>query len=215
MRWTARRERFRSVLTGDDCVHPASVFDPMSACIAENLGFEAGMLAGSVASMTVLGAPDMILLTLSEFAGQALRISRASGLPLLVDADHGYGNALNVRRTVEELEIAGVAALSIEDTDLPQPYGAGGGSSLVSIDEGVGKMRAALEGRVDAGLVIAGRLASWGEQFQDPRFIVAVTVLMTLVALNLFGVFEVLLPGSMTCFLFYQDRNFERWIKIF
>ena len=103
MRWTARRERFRSVLTGDDCVHPASVFDPMSARIAEDLGFEAGMLAGSVASMTVLGAPDMILLTLSEFAGQALRISRASELPLLVDADHGYGNALNVTRTVEEM----------------------------------------------------------------------------------------------------------------
>ncbi|MFC1680884.1 oxaloacetate decarboxylase [Pseudomonadota bacterium] len=160
MRWTARRERFRSVLTGDDCVHPASVFDPMSARIAEDLGFEAGMLAGSVASMTVLGAPDMILLTLSEFAGQALRISRASELPLLVDADHGYGNALNVTRTVEELEIAGVAALSIEDTDLPQPYGAGAGARLISIDEGVGKMRAALEGRIDASLVIAGRTSA-------------------------------------------------------
>ena len=64
------------------------------------------MFAGSVASLTVLGAPDLILLTLSEFAEQAHRICRAGNLPLLVDADHGYGNALNVKRTVEELENA-------------------------------------------------------------------------------------------------------------
>jgi carboxyvinyl-carboxyphosphonate phosphorylmutase len=132
----------------------------MSARIARSLGFEAGMLAGSVASMTVLGEPDLILLTLSEFADQALRISRASDLPLLVDADHGYGNAFNVRRTVEELETAGVAALSIEDTELPQPYGAGGKARLISVDEGVGKMRAAIDGRADPNLVIAGRTSA-------------------------------------------------------
>ena len=67
------------------------------------------MFAGSVASPAVLGAPDLIVLTLSEFADQAYRIGRGAELPLLVDADHGYGNALNVMRTVEELEIAGVA----------------------------------------------------------------------------------------------------------
>jgi oxaloacetate decarboxylase len=72
-------------------VHPASVYDPLSARIAEDLGFELGMLAGSIASLTVLGAPDLIVLTLTEFAQQILRISRASNLPLLVDADHGYG----------------------------------------------------------------------------------------------------------------------------
>src|SRR6266404_5233103 len=96
---------------------------------------------GSTASLTVLGAPDLIVLTLSEFAGQAYRINRAGGLPLLVDADHGYGNALNVKRTVEELETAGVAALSIEDTVLPTPFGAVGKTSLISLEEGVGKMR--------------------------------------------------------------------------
>ena len=74
------------------------------------------MFAGSVASLAVLGAPDLIVLTLSEFADQAYRIGRAAELPLLVDADHGYGNALNVMRTVEELETAGVGGLSIEDT---------------------------------------------------------------------------------------------------
>ena len=160
MDWTHRRERFRAVLEGDACVHPGSVFDPISARIAEDLGFEVGMFAGSVASMTVLGAPDLIVLTLSEFAAQAYRINRAGGLPLLVDADHGYGNALNVKRTVEELETAGVAALSIEDTDLPQPFGELGRTRLLSVEEGVGKMRAALAGREDPRLVVAGRTSA-------------------------------------------------------
>ena len=160
MDWTLRRERFRAVLEGEACVHPGSVFDPISARIAEDLGFEVGMFAGSVASMTVLGAPDLIVLTLSEFAAQAYRINRAGGLPLLVDADHGYGNALNVQRTVEELETAGVAALSIEDTDLPQSFGEVGQTRLLPVEEGIGKMRAALAGRRDPRLVIAGRTSA-------------------------------------------------------
>jgi carboxyvinyl-carboxyphosphonate phosphorylmutase len=159
-RWQQRRERFRSVLSGNQCVYPGSVFDPISARIAEELGFEVGMFAGSVASMTVLGAPDLIVLTLTEFAEQAHRICRAGNLPLLCDADHGYGNALNVMRTVEELETAGVAGLSIEDTELPSPYGSNGKPRLISIEEGVGKMRAAVAARRDPALVIAGRTSA-------------------------------------------------------
>ena len=155
-----RRERFRKQLGQNACVYPGSVFDPISARIAEELGFEIGMFAGSVASLTVLGDPDHILLTLSEFSQQAYRINRAGKLPLLVDADHGYGNALNVKRTVEELETAGVAALSIEDTDLPRPYASGGKTGLISIEEGVGKMRAAVAGREDPALVIAARTSA-------------------------------------------------------
>ena len=159
MHWTDRRKRFRAALDGQRCIHPASVYDAISARIAEDLGFEIGMFAGSVASMTVLGAPDLIVLTLSEFAGQAYRINRAGNLPLLVDADHGYGNALNVKRTVEELETAGVCALSIEDTELPQPFGASK-PRLISLAEGVGKMKAALAGRQDPALCIAGRTSA-------------------------------------------------------
>jgi carboxyvinyl-carboxyphosphonate phosphorylmutase len=159
-RWSERRERFRAILSAARCVHPGSVFDPLSARIAEDLGFEVSMFAGSIASLTVLGAPDVIVLTLTEFADQAHRICRAGSLPLLCDADHGYGNALNVMRTVEELETAGVAALSIEDTALPQPFGSQGKAQLLSIEEGVGKMRAALEARTDPGLVIAGRTSA-------------------------------------------------------
>jgi oxaloacetate decarboxylase len=161
-RWSARRTRFRGILAGTACVHPASVHDAVSARIAADLGFEMGMFAGSVASLAVLGAPDLIVLTLSEFAGQAYRIGRAADLPLLVDADHGYGNALNVMRTVEELEAAGVAALSIEDTALPRGYGPSDEAQLISIDEGVGKMKAALAGRRDPDLVIAGRTSAIG-----------------------------------------------------
>ena len=160
MHWTPRREEFRRLMETETCYHPGSVFDPISARIAEDIGFEIGMFAGSVASLTVLGAPDLIVLTLSEFAEQAYRINRAGNLPLLVDADHGYGNALNVRRTVEELETAGVAALTIEDTDLPQPFGTVGSTRVLSIGEGAGKMKAALSGRQDASLVIAGRTSA-------------------------------------------------------
>ena len=162
MRFDNRRKQFRSILNGDRCVYPGSVFDPISARIAEDIGFEVGMFAGSIASFTVLGAPDVIVLTLSEFAQQAQRINRSSELPLMVDADHGYGNALNVKRTVEELEMAGVSGMSIEDTELPQPFGSVGRTKLLSIPEGVGKMKAALDGRQDPNLIIAGRTSAPG-----------------------------------------------------
>jgi len=156
MHWADRRDRYRAILAGPRCVHPGSVYDAISARIAEDLGFEVGMFAGSTGSLSVLGAPDIIVLTLTEFAAQAYRINRAGKLPLMVDADHGYGNALNVKRTVEELETAGVAALTIEDTLLPRPFG-DGKTRLISIEEGVGKMKAALAGRQDPKLVVAGR----------------------------------------------------------
>src|ERR1700680_4559906 len=159
MNWTERRERFRAILSSIRCVHPGSVFDAISARIAEDLGFEVGMFAGSIGSLTVLGAPDIVMLTLTEFAAQAYRINRAGKLPLLVDADHGYGNALNVKRTVEELETAGVAGITIEDTLLPTPYGATE-TKLIPIAEGVGKMKAALAGRQDPRLVIVGRTSA-------------------------------------------------------
>ena len=159
MDWTERRERYRAVIEGEGCIHPGSVYDPISARIAEDLGFEVGMLGGSIASMAVLGAPDLIVMTLTEFAGQVYRICRAGDLALMCDADHGYGNALNVMRTVEELEAAGVAALTIEDTELPPPYGAEG-PRLISLEEGVGKMKAALAARRDPRLAIVGRTSA-------------------------------------------------------
>ena len=160
MDWNERRTQFREHLEGGVCLRPGSVFDPISARIAEDLGFEIGMFAGSIASLTVLGAPDLIVLTLREFAEQAYRICRAGNLPLMVDADHGYGNALNVRRTVEELESAGVSGMSLEDTDLPQPHGVNGKAQLISIEEGTAKLKAALDARQDPKMVISGRTSA-------------------------------------------------------
>jgi carboxyvinyl-carboxyphosphonate phosphorylmutase len=160
MNYTERRQRMRKILSGNECLSPASVFDALSARVAQSVGYELGMLAGSVASNTTLAAPDLIVLTLTEFADQIRRIQRASDLTLLVDADHGYGNALNVMRTVEECEHAGVSAMSIEDTALPTRFGNTGGEELTSIEEGVGKMKAALTARRDPALVIAGRTSA-------------------------------------------------------
>jgi carboxyvinyl-carboxyphosphonate phosphorylmutase len=161
MNSTPRRQNFRKIFTGDTCVYPGSVFDPISARIAQDLGFECGMFAGSIASLTVLGAPDLIVLTLSELADQCQRICRAGELPLIVDADHGYGNALNVKRTVEELETAGIACLTIEDTLLPKGFGSSS-TEFLSLEEGVGKMKAALAGRQDPALTVLGRTSAVG-----------------------------------------------------
>ncbi|MBV4537699.1 MULTISPECIES: isocitrate lyase/PEP mutase family protein [Pseudomonas] len=150
------RFAFRKLLASGSCYHTASVFDPMSARIAADLGFEVGILGGSVASLQVLAAPDFALITLSEFVEQATRIGRVAQLPVMADADHGYGNALNVMRTVIELERAGVAALTIEDTLLPAQFGRKS-TDLISVEEGVGKVRAAIEARVDSSLSIIAR----------------------------------------------------------
>jgi len=150
------RQALRSIIDGYGCIRPGSVYDATSIRIAEDLGFEVGMFGGSVASLAVLGDPDIALITLTELCEQMRRMSRAASLPVLVDADHGYGNALNVRRTVQELEAAGAAGLTIEDTLLPQAFGQAG-TQLISIEEGVGKMKAALDGRSDASLVVIGR----------------------------------------------------------
>ena len=153
---TALRRQFRELLASNSCYHTASVFDPMSARIAADLGFEVGILGGSVASLQVLAAPDFALITLSEFAEQATRIGRVAQLPVIADADHGYGNALNVMRTVVELERAGIGALTIEDTLLPAQFGRRS-TDLISVAEGVGKIRAALEARVDPELTVIAR----------------------------------------------------------
>jgi carboxyvinyl-carboxyphosphonate phosphorylmutase len=156
MAFRKRREALRSILSAAGCARPGSVYDAASIRIAADLGFELGMFGGSVASLAVLGDPDIALITLTELSEQMRRMSRASALPVLVDADHGYGNAMNVRRTIEELETAGAAGLTIEDTLLPQAFGQSA-TQLISLDEGVGKMKAALEARGDPSLVVIGR----------------------------------------------------------
>ena len=157
--YTEQRQFIRSVLAGDRCLSPATVYGALSARVAESVGYRLGILAGSVCAGTVLAAPDVVVQTLTEFADQVRRVMRYSKLALMVDADTGYGNALNVMRTVEELEHAGVALLTIEDLIMPQRFGAESEFELVSTEEMCGKLRAALAARRDPALVIAARTA--------------------------------------------------------
>ena len=159
MTFGKQRETIQAILRGNKCIRPGSVYDPVSARIAEDLGFELGMLGGSTASLAVLGDPDIVIISLSELAETVRRITRAAKLPLMVDADHGFGNALSVRRTIEELEISGAAGLSIEDTLLPQPYGTSK-VQLLSLDEGLGKMKAAVDARRDKSLALFARTSA-------------------------------------------------------
>jgi len=156
-----KRRALRALLNGQDCIFPASVFDPLSGRAAEEIGYECLFMAGSVASLVILGAPDLVIITLSELAEQTRRIARATSLPFFLDADHGFGNALSVMRCVEELEAAGLSGLTIEDTELPDPFDKKSGMPL-SIAEGVGKMKAALAARSDPDFVIIGRTGAVG-----------------------------------------------------
>ena len=155
-----RRTRLREILNGPDCVTASSLFDPMSARIADDLGFEVGLMGGSVASLAVLGAPDLSLITLTELVEQARRVCRTCRLSVLVDGDHGYGNALNVVRTIEEMQAVGVAGVTLEDTLLPAAFGQAAKVQLISVEEGVGKMKAAVRARGNSGMVVLGRTSA-------------------------------------------------------
>ncbi len=155
-----RRARLRQILAGSDCITASSVFDPVSARLADDLGFEVGLMGGSVASFAVLGDPDLTLITLTELAEQTRRVCRAGRLCVMVDADHGYGNALNVARTVQELQAAGAAGVTIEDTLLPAPFQGDAPAQLISLEEGVGKMRAAVREREPDGMLVMGRTSA-------------------------------------------------------
>ena len=154
------RQKLRTLLAGQRCATMASVYDPISARIADDLGYEAALMGGSLVSHVVLGAPDLILLTLTELAAQVERSTRAGNVPIVVDADHGYGNALNAARTVEALDRAGAAAITIEDTDLPRPYGPSSTPRLLALEESLGKIRATVRARGKSDMLIFGRTSA-------------------------------------------------------
>ncbi|MDT9632668.1 MULTISPECIES: isocitrate lyase/PEP mutase family protein [Pseudomonas] len=150
------RKTFGDLLHGTACKFAASVFDPISVRMASDLGFEVAIQGGSVASLQVLGAPDIALLTLDEYVEQVSRVGRASQIPIIGDADHGFGNALNVMRTVTELQKAGVAALTLEDTHLPAKYDEQS-NVLIERQEAAAKIYAARFARSDDALSIIAR----------------------------------------------------------
>ena len=174
MNATQRRQGFRTVLAGDKCIRPASVYDPLSARIGEDLGFEVGFMTGPSAQMAILGAPNhrVVVLNNTELAQHCYRMCRATdNIAIHVGAHHGYGNALNVMRTVEDLENAGVAGMTIDDMEEPMPFGSGAPTWLgyrldyktarmYSLEESVGRMKAAVAARKDPTLVIAARTSA-------------------------------------------------------
>ena len=149
-----RREWLRCRLHSGPLVLAPGVFDALSARLVERCGFEATYASGG-AIARALGFPDLGLVTLTEMAEALRRICRCTRLPVVADADTGYGGPLNVHRTVEEWERAGVAALHLEDQAFPKRCGWYTGISLVSCEEMRGRVRAALEARREGVVVIA------------------------------------------------------------
>jgi 2-methylisocitrate lyase-like PEP mutase family enzyme len=149
--------RFRQIIARRKLILMPSVGDPLAARLVAREGFEAVMSSGNATSASRLGMPDVGLLTLSENAENAGRIAQASGLPVFADADTGYGGFLNVRRSIQEFERAGVAAVMIEDQQTPKRCGMLAGKKVVPTGEMVAKVKAALDARHDDDLVIVAR----------------------------------------------------------
>src|SRR5919199_1465326 len=148
-------KKLRQVWTGGP-VLPPGVFSPLVARMAERIGFSAVYLSGGALSAGN-GVPDIGLLTLSEFVTAAQLITGATALPLVCDADTGFGEALNVERTVRLFEQAGVAGIHLEDQQMPKRCGHLSGKSLVTPEEMAAKVRAAVAARRDPDFVIIAR----------------------------------------------------------
>lgn len=144
-------------LAGQGTIQVPGAPNALMARLIERTGFPAAYLSGAAFSAGVLALPDVGLFTLSELVQQTTWITRAVSIPLIVDADTGFGEALNVERTVIELEAAGAAAIQLEDQELPKRCGHLSGKSLVSMDSMCSKIRAAAAARGDDDTVILAR----------------------------------------------------------
>jgi carboxyvinyl-carboxyphosphonate phosphorylmutase len=149
--------RLRELLAGGEPIVAPGAYDGLSARLVEQAGFPAVYMTGFGASASLLGRPDVGLLSFGEMAGHARRLVQAVEVPVIADADDGYGNPLNVVRTVREYEAAGVAALHIEDQVSPKRCGHMEGKEVIAASEMVEKVRAAVEARRSAELVIIAR----------------------------------------------------------
>ncbi|MET7780192.1 MULTISPECIES: isocitrate lyase/PEP mutase family protein [Streptomyces] len=148
--------RLRELLAAELVVAPGC-FDPFSARLAELAGFTAIYLTGFGVEATQLGAPDLGLLSLTELAAHAARVTEAISIPVLADVDTGFGGVLNVGRTIREMERAGVAGVHIEDQSLPKHCPLLAGRGVVSREEAVERVRAACQARTDPDFVIVAR----------------------------------------------------------
>lgn len=149
--------RLRELLASGGPVLAPGVYDALGARLVEEAGFDAVYMTGFGTAASLLGRPDVGLVTMSEMVDNARRIARACSLPVVADADTGYGNAINVVRTVQDYEQAGVAGIHIEDQVSPKRCGHMEGKQVVPRDEMVTKIRAAVAARDDADFVVIAR----------------------------------------------------------
>jgi 2,3-dimethylmalate lyase len=159
-RLTRRRgmpARLRELLNSGQTIVAPGAFDPLAARLVEEAGFAAVYMTGFGTSAALLGRPDVGLLTMTEMADSAGRIAACVDIPLIADADTGYGNPLNVIRTVGAYEAAGVAGLHIEDQVAPKKCGHMEGKLVIGADEMAQKVKAAVDARTDPDFVIIAR----------------------------------------------------------
>src|SRR5215218_6255812 len=149
--------RLRELIAGDAVVVAPGAYDALSARLVEQAGFDAVYMTGYGATASLLGRPDVGLLSMTEMADQARRFVSAVGVPVIADADNGYGGALNVVRTVREYAAAGVAALHVEDQVIPKKCGHMEGKRVIPVEEMVEKVHAMVDGRGDGDIVLIAR----------------------------------------------------------
>ncbi len=152
------RQRLRARLTSGPMIVAPGIYDAYGARFVEQAGFEAVYMTGNGVSASLLGRPDVGLIDLTLIASHARRVAACVDIPLICDADTGYGNAVNVRRTVEEFEAAGVAAIHLEDQVSPKRCGQlPGARPVIELGEAVGKIEAAVAARRDPDFIIIAR----------------------------------------------------------
>jgi methylisocitrate lyase len=147
----------RELLARDEILVAPGAYDALTARLIQEAGFEAVYLSGAGVSFATLGLPDIGLLTLTEMANHVAYVANAVSLPVIADADTGYGNAINVQRTVREYQQAGAAAIQLEDQAFPKRCGHLAGKELIPAEEMVGKIRAAVDARTDPDFLIIAR----------------------------------------------------------
>ena len=154
---TSPGARFRALLGGDEIVIAPGAYDALTARLVERAGFGAVYLSGAGVSYTHLACPDVGLVTLDEMGARASAITAAVQIPVLADGDTGYGNAINVQRTVRSFERCGLAGIQLEDQSFPKRCGHLAGKEVIAAEEMAGKIRAAADARRDPSFVIVAR----------------------------------------------------------
>ncbi|OPZ61996.1 MAG: 2,3-dimethylmalate lyase [Firmicutes bacterium ADurb.Bin506] len=156
------RERFRQMLSEPGCIITPGVYDGLSALAAQLSGIDAVVMGGYGVSASRLARPDVGLLTMSEMAEQLKMVCDAVTIPVIADGDTGYGNEVNVERTVQEYEHAGAAAILLEDQEFPKRCGHMAGKAVISADDHARKLKAAVAARQDPDFVIIARCDARG-----------------------------------------------------